>query len=164
MSLFAQQFAAVLNPTRPRLPSGIARVHRIEDDPDPVEVPAAEREGHKVCKCCGKEKPLAEFYFRASRGKHMNECKRCFIGRRKDKNPPRGNASTRKGKATQAAILDCLQDAAGPMTTREVSAKTGIDWEVCRKHMKRLVTAKALTRSGNHGSHQYRISEAKEAA
>lgn len=33
----------------------------------------------KVCRICGTEKPVSEFYFRKDSGRHRSECKSCMI-------------------------------------------------------------------------------------
>ena len=38
----------------------------------------------KICKICGKEKLINEFYFRKDSNKYRNECKKCFLKLQKE--------------------------------------------------------------------------------
>ena len=135
------------------LPTGIRRKHKMLDDD---EIPEDEGKS-KFCRDCGEEKPLSDFYFRLSRGSHLTICKKCFVERKRKDVLPANNWSKQQGVAAKDKILGCILSAGRALSTREVAEGTGIMWEVCRKHMTRMVQAGDLVRYGQTGSHRYNV-------
>ena len=46
-------------------------------------VEANKHEAHKVCKLCGTEKPIGEYYYRKDSDRYSAECKACRIERQR---------------------------------------------------------------------------------
>jgi hypothetical protein len=163
MSLLSLQVACLIGAYRPPRAEG-GDIHRLYDEPDPPDLVEADyapecRTGFKVCKTCGEEKPIEDFYHRSGRNCRTSVCKECYkIATRKRtlaRLAAKGVAPARKKSSeTRLNILKAL--GMDRLSAKAVAVKIGIDPEHCRRYMDRLTDEGRLIKEGSYGSITYR--------